>query len=99
MSTWRQEMMPGRVLFPGLLIMAAQPVFLIEPRTSPGMIPPTMAWVLHHQSLIKTTLYRLAYSSVLWSIFSTGVLSSQMALASVKLDKIRQHTESLINSV
>lgn len=85
-------MTPGRVLFPGLLIMAAQPVFLIEPRTSPGIIPPTVAWALHH--LIKKTLYRLAYSSVLWSIFSAGALSSQMALACVKLDKIGQHRGS-----
>jgi hypothetical protein len=48
----------GGVLLIRLPIMAYSTCFLIEPRiTKPGMPPPTINWVLPHQSLIKKTPY------------------------------------------
>ena len=57
-GAWRQELMhenvEGQVLPPDLLPMACSTCFLTEPRTtSPGMVPPTVRWVIPHQSIIK----------------------------------------------
>jgi hypothetical protein len=60
----------GGVLLTALLPMACSACFLIELRTiSSGMAPPTMGWVLTHQSLIKKMSYRLTYSRSHGDIF------------------------------
>jgi hypothetical protein len=51
----------GRMLHTGLLSLACSLCFLIHPRTTcPGLIPPTVAWALPHQSLILKMSHRLA---------------------------------------
>lgn len=56
----------GGVLLIGLLLMSCSPYFPIEPRTTwQGMMPPTLAWDLFHQSVIKKMFYRLTYSLIL----------------------------------
>ena len=69
---WRQELMqrPWRGT---AYWLAPHDLFIllsIESRTtSPGMAPPTMDWALPHQSLIKKTPYRTAYTLSLWGHF------------------------------
>jgi hypothetical protein len=58
------------LLLIGLHPMVCSACFLIEPSTtSPGVMPPTIGWVLSHQSLIKNMPYRFAYNLVLWRHF------------------------------
>ena len=54
----------------GLFLLVCPTCFLIEPRTSPGMAPPTMGWALPHWSLIKKMSYRLDYSLIFTDTFS-----------------------------
>jgi hypothetical protein len=59
----------------------AQTAFLY----SSGLPSPRMGWALLHQSLMKKMPCRLAHSLILRRHFSTGIPSSQMTLACVKL--------------
>lgn len=44
------------------------------------MAPPTVAWALRNQSVIKKMSYRLAYTQILWRHFSNEGLISAMTL-------------------
>ena len=77
----------GPYLITGLLSTAYSACFLIEPRaTSPRVAPPTVDWVLQHQSLSKgfppTGLPTVRSHG---GIFSIEVPSSEMTLAYVRL--------------
>ena len=59
-GTWKQEQMqrPWRAAAYWLALHGFSACLLREPRTTnPGMAPPTMGWVLLHQSLIKKIPY------------------------------------------
>jgi hypothetical protein len=75
------------VLLAGLLPLDCSAFFLTELRSiSQGMAPPIMDWALLHQSLIKTMLYRLVYSLILWMRFlRRGSMEASMTPVYVKL--------------
>jgi hypothetical protein len=84
--TWRQELMQrswrGAVQLTGLFILACSGFILTEPRTPcPGIVPPTMSWVLPANHLLRTCLKAGCYRGT----FSLRFLSFQMTLACVKL--------------
>jgi hypothetical protein len=71
-GTWRQE--PMQRQWRGAAYWIASQAwsfcFLIEPVTTcPGMPPPTMGYLLLHQSLIEKMSYKLDYSLVSWRHF------------------------------
>lgn len=83
----------GQMLLTSLRFMASIGCFLVQSRTAcPGMAQPTMGWALLHQSLIKNTLHRLAYSPVLWRDFSVVDLSSQLCIPLCQIVQDNQDT-------
>lgn len=65
-ETWRQELKqrPGRTVLLGLLCMGLFRLPSYEPRTTClGVKPPTMGWLLSHQSLGKKMTTNLTYKN------------------------------------
>jgi hypothetical protein len=58
----------GGMFLTDLFPLACSACFLIEPRTSPGMAPPTMVWALSPRSLIE----KMSYSWISWRHFLKG---------------------------
>ena len=60
----------GETLLPGLFSTACSIGFLVHPRlTCPEVSPPTVGWVLPHQSVIKQMSHRHAHGPVWWRQF------------------------------
>lgn len=102
---WRQELgvrnrsrVYGEILlFTDLLLLGCLVFFLHLRTVCSWMSPPTLGWVLLHQSLTKKMPHVLPIGQAGGNIFEVEVSSSQMSVILYQFVKTNQHRERVTN--